>query len=43
LAATRDLMLTTGQRCATERVASFLLAFSRRSVDFDKRCHGCLR
>jgi CRP/FNR family transcriptional regulator len=31
LAATRDLMLTTGQRSATERVASFLLAFSRRS------------
>jgi CRP/FNR family transcriptional regulator len=32
LAATRDLMLTTGQRSATERVASFLLAFSRRNV-----------
>jgi CRP/FNR family transcriptional regulator len=31
LAATRDLMLTTGQRSATERVAGFLLAFSRRS------------
>ena len=31
LAATRDLMLTTGQRNATERVVSFLLAFSRRS------------
>jgi CRP/FNR family transcriptional regulator len=31
LAATRDLMLTTGQRSATERVASFLLAFSRRN------------
>lgn len=31
LAAARDLMLTTGQRSATERVASFLLAFSRRS------------
>ncbi len=31
LAATRDLMLTTGQRSATERVASFLMAFSRRS------------
>jgi CRP-like cAMP-binding protein len=31
LAATRDLMLTTGQRSATERVASFLLAFSRRA------------
>lgn len=32
LAATRDLMLTTtGQRSAAERVASFLLAFSRRS------------
>jgi CRP/FNR family transcriptional regulator len=32
LAATRDLMLTTGQRSATERVVSFLLAFSRRSA-----------
>ena len=32
LAATRDLMLTTGQRSATERVASFLMAFSRRSA-----------
>jgi CRP-like cAMP-binding protein len=31
LAATRDLMLTTGQRSAMERVASFLLAFSRRN------------
>jgi CRP/FNR family transcriptional regulator len=31
LAATRDLMLTTGQRSATERVVSFLLAFSRRA------------
>jgi CRP/FNR family transcriptional regulator len=31
LAATRALMLTTGQRSATERVVSFLLAFSRRS------------
>jgi CRP/FNR family transcriptional regulator len=31
LAATRDLMLTTGQRSATERVVSFLLAFSRRN------------
>lgn len=31
LAATRDLMLTTGQRSATERVASFLLALSRRN------------
>ena len=31
LAAVRDLMLTTGQRSATERVASFLLAFSRRA------------
>ncbi len=31
LAATRDLMLTTGQRSAIERVVSFLLAFSRRS------------
>jgi CRP/FNR family transcriptional regulator len=32
LAATRDLMLTTGQRSAVERVAGFLLAFSRRNV-----------
>jgi CRP/FNR family transcriptional regulator len=31
LAATRDLMLTTGQRSAAERVAGFLLAFSRRN------------
>ena len=31
LAATRDLMLTTGQRSAMERVAAFLLAFSRRN------------
>jgi CRP/FNR family transcriptional regulator len=31
LAAARDLMLTTGQRSATERVVSFLLAFSRRN------------
>jgi CRP-like cAMP-binding protein len=31
LAATRDLMLTTGQRSAMERVAGFLLAFSRRN------------
>ena len=31
LAATRDLLLTTGQRSATERVVSFLLAFSRRN------------
>lgn len=31
LAATRDLMLTTGQRSAMERVASFLLALSRRN------------
>jgi len=31
LAATRDLMLTTGLRSATERLVSFLLAFSRRS------------
>ena len=31
LEATRDLMLTTGQRSATERVVSFLLAFSRRA------------
>jgi len=32
LAATRDLMLTTGQRSATERVVGFLLALSRRNV-----------
>jgi CRP-like cAMP-binding protein len=31
LAATRDLMLTTGHRSAMERVAGFLLAFSRRN------------
>jgi CRP/FNR family transcriptional regulator len=31
LAAVRELMLTTGQRSATERLASFLLAFSRRA------------
>jgi CRP/FNR family transcriptional regulator, anaerobic regulatory protein len=31
LAATRDLMLTTGQRSATERVVGFLLAFFRRN------------
>src|SRR5262245_45623822 len=31
LAATRDLMLTTGQRSAVERVASFLLALSPRN------------
>jgi CRP/FNR family transcriptional regulator len=31
LAATRDLLLTTGQRSATERVVAFLLAFSRRN------------
>jgi CRP-like cAMP-binding protein len=29
LAATRDLLITTGQRSALERVAGFLLAFSR--------------
>jgi CRP/FNR family transcriptional regulator len=31
LAATHDLLLTTGQRSATERVVAFLLAFSRRN------------
>jgi CRP/FNR family transcriptional regulator len=31
LAATRDLMLITGQRSAMERVVGFLLAFSRRN------------
>jgi CRP/FNR family transcriptional regulator len=31
LAATRDLMLTIGRRSAMERVAGFLLAFSRRN------------
>src|SRR5262249_11854060 len=30
LAAARDLMLTTGQRSAMERVASFLMSLSRR-------------
>ena len=32
LAATRDLMLTTGQRSAVERVAGFLLGLSRRNA-----------
>jgi len=32
LASARDLMLTTGQRSATERLVSFLLAFSRRNA-----------
>jgi CRP/FNR family transcriptional regulator len=32
LAATRDLMLTTGQRSALERLASFLVALSRRNA-----------
>lgn len=32
LASARDLMLTTGQRSATERVVSFLLAFARRNA-----------
>jgi CRP/FNR family transcriptional regulator, anaerobic regulatory protein len=32
LAATRDLMLTTGRRSAMERLAGFLLAFSRRNA-----------
>jgi CRP-like cAMP-binding protein len=32
LAGARDLMLTTGQRSALERVAGFLLAFSRRNL-----------
>lgn len=31
LATTRDLLLTTGQRSAVERVAGFLLTFSRRN------------
>jgi CRP/FNR family transcriptional regulator len=31
LAATRDLMMTTGQRSACERVASFLMALARRN------------
>jgi CRP-like cAMP-binding protein len=31
LAATRDLLFTTGQRSAMERVAGFLLTFSRRN------------
>ena len=31
LAATRDLMLTTGQRSAMERVAGFLMALSKRN------------
>lgn len=32
LAAAHDLLMTTGQRTATERVAAFLLAMSRRSA-----------
>jgi CRP/FNR family transcriptional regulator len=32
LAATRELLLTTGQRSATERLVAFLLALSRRNV-----------
>ena len=32
LPSARDLMLTTGQRTATERVVSFLLALSRRNA-----------
>ena len=32
LASARDLMLTTGQRTAAERVVSFLLALSRRNA-----------
>jgi CRP/FNR family transcriptional regulator len=32
LAATRELMLTTGQRSATERLVAFLLALSRRNA-----------
>ncbi|MFM9847943.1 MAG: helix-turn-helix domain-containing protein [Hyphomicrobiaceae bacterium] len=40
LAATRDLMLTTGQRSASERVAGFILALSRRNErnGQDARC-----
>jgi CRP-like cAMP-binding protein len=32
LAATRDLLMTTGHRSASERVASFLMALSRRNA-----------
>jgi len=31
LAATRDLMMTTGQRSALERVSAFLIAFAKRN------------
>jgi CRP/FNR family transcriptional regulator len=40
LAATRDLLLTTGQRSATERVVAFLLAFSRRSQRSGQDAHS---
>jgi len=36
LAATRDLMMTTGHRSASERVAAFLVALSRRSEGADQ-------
>lgn len=36
LAATRDLMMTTGHRSACERVASFLVALSRRNERIGK-------
>jgi len=39
LAATRDLMMTTGHRSACERVAAFLVALSRRNADDE---HGCV-
>lgn len=36
LAATRDLMMTTGHRSASERVAAFLIALSRRNKRIGK-------
>ncbi len=37
LAATRDLLMTTGHRSASERVASFLIALSRRNQESGAR------
>lgn len=39
LAATRDLLMTTGHRSASERVASFLVALSRRNQDGGAPAH----
>ncbi len=40
LATTRDLLLTTGQRSALERVAGFLLALSRRNDRNGEEAHS---